>query len=61
MAAATTKWQRSSFCADRACVEVARIGDTVALRSSRDTDREPIVFSSQEWAGFVAWLALEHA
>ena len=59
MVATTLEWRRSSYCADRACVEVARIGNTVALRDSKDVDREPLILSEQDFAGFCAWLAGE--
>lgn len=52
----TTRWQRSSFCADGACVEVAFLGDRVAIRDSKNKDAEPIVVSSDDFRTFLAWV-----
>jgi uncharacterized protein DUF397 len=53
---ATTTWLRSSFCADGACVEVALMGDYVAIRDGKQTDGQPIVLTADDWAGFLRWL-----
>jgi hypothetical protein len=53
----TTEWKRSTFCADRSCVEVAVIdGDRVAMRDNKQVDGAPLTFSREDWAGFLAWL-----
>ena len=47
------KWQRSTFCADNQCFEVARRGEDVLLRNS-DRPGEIIVVTIAEWRIFVA-------
>jgi hypothetical protein len=46
-------WQRSSFCASNACVEVARAGGQVLLRDSKDPERPPLEFTPAQWAAFL--------
>ena len=36
------------------CVEVARVGDAVAVRDSKDPTGPVLVFGSAEWAAFIA-------
>ena len=50
-----THWRRSSFCADSACVEIAYIGDHVAIRDSKNKDGEPLVVSADDFRIFLAW------
>jgi hypothetical protein len=46
---------RSSFCSAGACVEVGQVADgSVAVRDSKDPCRPALIFSSDEWAQFVA-------
>lgn len=45
-------WIRSSYCSDNACVEVARIGDRVYVRSIEIA--RPLDFSLTEWEAFAA-------
>lgn len=52
MTETTTAWQRSSYCASGACIEVARIDGTIRLRDSKNPDQPPVVFSPMEWADF---------
>jgi Domain of unknown function (DUF397) len=47
-------WRRVTTCEGGACVEVARIGDTIMVRSSRNPDAPPAALSSDEWAEFLA-------
>ena len=42
------RWERSAFCADRACAEVAVDGDTFHLRNSTRPD-QVITFTRAEW------------
>jgi hypothetical protein len=47
-------YKTSSFCSGGDCVEVGmRHGDAVAVRDTKNRSQE-LVFSSQEWAMFVA-------
>lgn len=47
-------WTRSSFCADRQCVEVARIDtDTVALRDGKNVDQPYMMFNGKDWRSFL--------
>ena len=49
------RWRRSSICATNACVEVAYRSDGyVEVRDSKDLQREPLVFTVEE---FEAWVA----
>jgi len=54
MSDVTTKWQKSSFCADHSCVEVARIDDYIAVRDGKDRRGRPLMFDNEAWSGFVA-------
>ncbi|MEU4694500.1 DUF397 domain-containing protein [Actinoplanes sp. NPDC023714] len=47
-------WRRSRQCASGACVEVARIGEGVLLRDSKNRHVTPLAFSHAEWEAFVA-------
>lgn len=45
-------WHRSRACDTGACVEAARVGDTLALRDS--VDPTPFLrFTGQQWGDFV--------
>lgn len=49
-----TNWIKSSFCADRACVEVARLeSDNIAVRDSKNLDQPALQFSTGEWSAFL--------
>jgi hypothetical protein len=49
-----TEYRTSSFCSGGDCVEVGMShGGAVAVRDTKDRSQE-LVFSSQEWAMFVA-------
>ena len=51
-------WTRSSFCADRQCVEVARVGaDAVALRDGKNIDQPHLAFNSKDWHSFLDAIA----
>ena len=49
-------WRKASYCnGATACVEVAPLPDGgVALRDSKNPDGPVLVFTSAEWAAFVA-------
>jgi hypothetical protein len=44
---------RSTPCADGACIEVARSGDSVLIRLKQDPDRT-LVLSDPEWKAFLS-------
>jgi len=45
---------KSSFCADRTCVEVAPIdNDVVAIRDSKNLDQAHLVVSAGAWNAFL--------
>jgi hypothetical protein len=46
-------WLRSSRCGSSACVEVARVGDRVLVRDSKDLDKPPMEFTVAEWTAFL--------
>jgi len=48
-----TDWQRSSFCANNACVEVARVDqDEILVRDAKNPHVAPLSFSWAEWEAF---------
>lgn len=49
-----TRWMRSSRCSNGNCVAVARDGDTVLVRDSKDPDGPTLRFTRGEWRAFVA-------
>ena len=52
------KWVKSSYCADKSCVEVALVdADTVAVRDGKDVNQPLLRFSREDWASFVDDLA----
>ena len=55
----TTKWERSSFCATGACVEVAAIGDGIAVRDSKNLDKPALQFSRADWHDFLDRVAAQ--
>ncbi|MBB2945103.1 hypothetical protein FB565_004836 [Actinoplanes lutulentus] len=48
------RWRRSRQCASGACVEVAKAGDEVLIRDSKNRHVTPLAFSRAEWDAFVA-------
>ncbi|WBB81984.1 DUF397 domain-containing protein [Micromonospora sp. WMMD882] len=52
-ALATARWRKSSHSGDEgACVEMAAIPRTVAVRDSKDPDGPALLFSRAAWAAF---------
>jgi hypothetical protein len=47
-------WLKSKRCDSNTCVEVALIGQEVALRDSKDPSGPVLRFTRQEWNAFVA-------
>jgi len=48
------RWLRSSRCETGACVEVARDGKRIRMRNSRDPEGVTLVFTDDEWIGFLS-------
>ncbi|WP_433253842.1 DUF397 domain-containing protein [Streptosporangium sp. CA-135522] len=47
-------WQKSSYSgANGDCVEVANMGDVVAVRDSKNAEGPKLVFSAADWAAFL--------
>ncbi|MCX9193379.1 DUF397 domain-containing protein [Carbonactinospora thermoautotrophica] len=51
----TAEWRRSST-DDSAenCIEVARVGDYIAVRDGKDPEGPKLIFTLSEWDAFVA-------
>lgn len=47
-------WRRSSLCATGSCVEVAVVGDRVAVRDSKMSRGPVLEFDRQSWIDFLA-------
>ena len=51
-------WTKSTYCADKACVEVAALdADTIAMRDGKNVSEPYLRFSRADWASFVDQLA----
>ena len=46
-------WQKSSFCSEDACLEMAEVGATVLLRESK-TPETVLTLTAADWRAFVA-------
>ncbi len=46
-------WRTSTLCDLNGCVEVALLGDRVAVRDAKDRAGPVLVFTAAEWAAFV--------
>lgn len=46
-------WKRATACGATSCVEVADLGDRVAVRDSKDLSVAPLVFTRSEWSAFL--------
>ncbi|MEV7965444.1 DUF397 domain-containing protein [Sphaerisporangium sp. NPDC088356] len=58
------EWRKSTFSGDDGsnCVEIARLsGGWRGVRDSKDRGRPALVFSSVEWATFLAHLKADHS
>jgi hypothetical protein len=52
------EWRKSTKSnANGGCVELAQIGSFVAIRDSRNPDREPLIFDANEWDCFLDGVA----
>ena len=47
------EWRKSTLSVVNGCVEVAHVGDRVAVRDSKDTAGPVLVFTPREWEDFV--------
>ena len=47
------EWQKSSYCGNSACVEVAVTSDAILVRDARNPQIPPLVFTTEEWDAFV--------
>lgn len=47
-------WHRSSFCDSNTCVEVARVGDMILIRDSRDPQGTVLRVTIADWKAFLA-------
>jgi hypothetical protein len=46
-------WRTSTFCDLNGCVEVALLGDRVAVRDAKDRTGPVLVFTTAEWEAFL--------
>jgi hypothetical protein len=53
MTEVTTTWLKSSYCADSACVEVAKVGDRIAVRDAKRLDQPNLSFTREQWHDFL--------
>ena len=52
---ASVEWRKSSFSTTNGCVEVAVVGDRIAVRDSKQRGGGPVLeFTAIEWAAFLA-------
>lgn len=50
----TAEWRKSSYSGNNGCVEIARVGDWVALRDDEDRSGAVLVVSARAWQAFEA-------
>ncbi len=51
---ARVEWRKSSLSTTNGCVEVAFVGDRIAVRDSKQQGRGPVLeFTAVEWAAFL--------
>jgi len=53
-------WQRSTTCADSACVEVASWGEHVYLRDGKSPDSGLLCVARSDWEAFRSRVRLGH-
>jgi hypothetical protein len=54
------EWTKSTFCADKACVEAALVdAETVAVRDGKDVSQPYLTFSRADWVSFLDGLVHE--
>jgi hypothetical protein len=47
-------WRKSTFSESNGCIEVAFVGEQVAIRDSKDRSGPVLTFSPTEWEAFLA-------
>jgi hypothetical protein len=51
---ASIRWRKSTLSTTNGCVEVAVVGDRIAVRDSKQQGRGPVLeFTAAEWAAFL--------
>ena len=51
---ANVEWRKSSLSTTNGCVEVAVVGDRIAVRDSKDQGQGPVLeFTAVEWDAFL--------
>ena len=51
---ASVEWRKSTLSTTNGCVEVAVVGDRIAVRDSKDQGRGPVLeFTAFEWDAFL--------
>jgi Domain of unknown function (DUF397) len=51
---AQVEWRKSTLSTTNGCVEVAFVGDTIAVRDSKNQGRGPVLeFTTVEWDAFL--------
>ena len=49
------EWRKSTLSTTNGCVEVAVVGDRIAVRDSKDQGQGPVLeFTAHEWDAFLA-------
>jgi hypothetical protein len=56
--AESVTWKRSTRCSSSDCVEIARVGDAVLVRDSKDATGANLSFGLAEWQSFLAGVRL---
>jgi hypothetical protein len=52
---ASIQWRKSTLSTTNGCVEVAFVGDRIAVRDSKQQGRGPVLeFTATEWTAFLA-------
>ncbi len=46
-------WKKSTASGEGSCVEVARVGETILVRDSKDPLGPALTFSGEEWEAFL--------
>jgi Domain of unknown function (DUF397) len=51
---ASIQWRKSTLSTTNGCVEVAVVGDRIAVRDSKDQGQGPVLeFTAEEWDAFL--------